>query len=83
MRVTGHAIGGGLVGASAATEANDEMRSDWQAKEFPAQLTLSTGGRHGGMIFFEGRCKKGPRTLVLVVEPKSTEEQITIAVDIP
>ena len=36
---------------------NDRKRTDWMAKEFPAETILTNGRRTAGFLYFRGKCR--------------------------
>jgi hypothetical protein len=80
--VATHAVVGGLIAASVASDANDEMAADWRQKEMPAPLYIMPGQRAGGFIIFRKPKGKGPYSLVLAGHRTRSSRRVVLQLDL-
>jgi hypothetical protein len=64
-------------------ENNDRMKTDWMAKEFPAETILTQGRRTAGLLYFRGKCgTQGGRKLHITVDKLTSPGSIKLDLDL-
>jgi len=64
-------------------ENNERKKTDWMAKEFPAETILTMGRRTAGLLYFRGKCgTQAGRKLHISVDKLMSPDSIKLDLDL-
>jgi hypothetical protein len=64
-------------------ENNDRKKTDWMAKEFPAETILTMGRRTAGLLYFRGKCStQVGRKLHISVDKLMSTDSVQLDLDL-
>jgi hypothetical protein len=72
---------GARIAASATSDDNDRMASQWVAREFPEQAVLAAGRQTRGFLYFRGACSSRlGRALHVTFDKLTASDAVTLKV---